>query len=375
MKVTTGFSEKRHDRDLVRCKGKLVLSILSLALLLSANAANYLGLFSQGSSEAATVIGESGVTTTLPESNPLPSTTRPPAPTAADAAAAAAAAQQPEEAVVGAGVTLSQSEPRVACPALNPPRGLLFVHVSKTGGTTMRHYMANVAKQAGLPLTYVNRTSWPKILKRQQARQFVFNQDISRVPLTDEARRQFFVIAAIRPPCSYAFSLWSYRSNAVYRHQEGFTMSSSLRKAAGIWIQKFPASAFGVEPYNTTANREIFALAASSDSSGMDVEQRIGARLGVPPGGDLLDKVDCWVRTQSFDEDFARCLQQYAECGGESSLKLPHIKPSNVGHHVGCRSFFDDSNLSSTASLLMERNPIFANSSRLGSKLFGGSCC
>jgi hypothetical protein len=237
------------------------------------------------------------------------------------------------------------------CPIVTPPVGLLYNHVSKTGGTTMEQLLL--------------------ALKRMNANLTVVVQpDTQQKYVTAQHRDRFFVIGTARPPCAFALSLWSFRSDHVLRRT----------RAGSLWAMEHGRDRYGLAPpFNTSADRERFAHMARTEPprlaqrgpgiNGLEAYYR--TRMG-RPAGSLLDGAHCWVRSDGrFGADFRRCLDEYVACGGQK-LRAPLVPHANTGHHLTCAEYF--AGLEGVEALLMNHSSDFKFDGSMG-RLFDGSCC
>jgi len=240
--------------------------------------------------------------------------------------------------------------PRPArCPVLLRPRGLLYNHVSKQGGSTFVALLQAVKRiNPGLNV--------------------VLQRDVKMHVVTEAERNEFFVIAGVRPPCAFAQSLWSYRSDEIGRNIHS--------NHAQYWVREaLPRGrdAYGLaRPYNTTLERERFEYVARTDVRVNGLEGYFRGRMGLPEGS-LLDAAHCWVRVDArfFAADFRKCIAKYAACGGQE-LKVPDFPHRNAGGHSSCGAYF--AGMRDLETFLMDRSPEFKARGSMGG-LFAGSCC
>ena len=111
----------------------------------------------------------------------------------------------PERTVLGA------SESPARCPAQEPPLGLLYNHVSKTGGTSMRLLLNASCRSIVFPIENHHFAQGDEELGSENGA-CVYQDDIKRLAITSAELESYFVIATVRRPCDYYLSLWAYLS-------------------------------------------------------------------------------------------------------------------------------------------------------------------
>lgn len=209
---------------------------------------------------------------------------------------------------------------------------------------------------------------------------FLHMREFTRTTFMD--RRQGFVIGSIREPCSQYLSLWSWGSlgNGAFRKEE--VTNPEL---------------YGVSPpyFNTTLDKKRF-LAWMRDPSVVGI---VGNRVKSSYGDIVLDRVDCWVFVEDFQQTLLGCLRMYQNQGGfvdweaptvaallekeddeydhdhHHEMKRRKIPPANKNdplgdprssHHGKCENMFDET----TAKQVEERTESFVY------KFFGyEGCC
>ena len=203
----------------------------------------------------------------------------------------------------------------IKCPP--NPRGVLYTHISKTGGTSMK----NVLKHVVAP-------EW-----------FTLQDDVDRdeetggqMVVSEADAAEHFVIANVRRPCDYWVSCWAFMSDEARRGKE--------------YALKNPY--IGLKPpYTSPGDRARFgALVKANDHFGY-TPMAIG-RIGA------WARPHCWVRTHVLMEDVLACLTHYVEeCGGEG-VDLEQVRAWMQEHpehlhkmtnaaseaHIPCSSFF-----------------------------------
>ena len=256
----------------------------------------------------------------------------------------------------------------LTCPADRLPRGVLFNHVSKTGGTSMDALLRGLSQAMGLPFLFATPMRSSAAGGRSQPtasallggkRGVVMMRDDWHFTVTDELREHFFVLGTVRPPCDWEVSSWAYRSGL----QASAVNAQRIKKNPGL---TFDHSLYGqVPPYNGTQDRRRFAAwLRSQDAVAADsLERSIQRRYGGVSKTSLPHAAHCWMRTTALIQDLAACLEQYASCGGERlnvSLWLrAHEKlRANPSARADCDEYFRDE---ADVKLVMRRNPSFGD--------------
>jgi hypothetical protein len=265
-----------------------------------------------------------------------------------------------------------------SCPAVSPPKGVLYNHVSKTGGTVFKALLRNAmgALDGNKNVTYVNNGA------HVDANSDLIGPDGALVIEDDFGHRgaapdtsghtfihhdlqvnaddaaNFFVIGLVRRPCDYQLSVWSSGSKNNYHR------NPALAKAQGWWGAS--------PPYDNDEDREKFNIWLDNVIGNRDSNRGFYDGNGVVFMSAALNKrypdpskVHCWVRTHKMTEDLKTCMQKYEACGG----KYDHegLSASNVAaakaladegtppsEHAACSSFYNSSMLSKVMSTEQE---------------------
>jgi len=100
----------------------------------------------------------------------------------------------------------------VSCPTTNPPAGVLYNHLSKTGGTslTARFY---ALKSPDMPLVKAGSREEMRQIKLGRDGALVIQVDTQPIQVSASDAARFFVIGLVRRPCDYALSIWSFSSD------------------------------------------------------------------------------------------------------------------------------------------------------------------
>ena len=321
------------------------------------------------------------------------------------------------------GVDPLQPEPLRAvagsrCPSANPPKGLLYNHMSKTGGTTMKLLLTEAMgvknSQGNVTLHHAEShiAGSDKSLGKDGA--LIFQDDTARdlqarpstqppTPSPDPSRAlsstcgkrpdrhahntrlaaphappclasvssqttsqdaaSFFVLGVVRRPCDYLVSTWAWSSML------------NRGKTSGTFLGKTP-------PYDNPEDQAAFASWMGEVISHRDagegwysgskfMSSALNSRYQDP------NQVHCWVRTHSMTDDLKKCMAQYGSCGGTYSLEglaadrmdearskaNAAIKPTETAK---CSTFFKNSSL---------MKDVMSSESSLISKYNLGSCC
>ena len=176
---------------------------------------------------------------------------------------------------------------------------LLYNHMPKTGGSTIRKYLADAE------IKHLIVSEFKKTL----------NEDMSK----------YFIIGSVRSPCNYYLSLYSFG-----RDGHGALRDNAFKK-------------------NITESRLIYGGSFQSGFK-LFVEQNGGVESSrfIQSYPDMA--VDCFVRTELLAGDLARCLEIYELRGGNKEYKFDraHLHQyfsdsgtvRNPSHHPTCHSFF-----------------------------------
>ena len=265
-----------------------------------------------------------------------------------------------------------------SCPAgASPPRGILFNHVSKLGGTSMKRILEAVARELRVPYLYARSSSWNEFAASTK-RAVVFEHDIEPITVSDRDRRNFFVLGTIRPACSYALSNWAYKSNLlhVYNGPQNKSQNIFEKRASAKWMREGWQDYRGLHhPYTGVEDLQRLERAViNNHQTELSVELKIRRRL-LPSGSNgsapFMDAAHCWMHTSTLVPDLIGCLRQYAACGGEELnatservLRDAFAHASNPSNHNPCTAYFRPE--------LAER---VSGLSPSVTRAFGGLCC
>ena len=101
----------------------------------------------------------------------------------------------------------------VSCPTTHPPAGVLYNHVSKTGGTELiKRLRALLVIPKNMPLSMPSSSEEMRQIKLCRDGTLVVQLDTKPIQLSASDAARFFVVGLVRRPCDYARSLWAFRS-------------------------------------------------------------------------------------------------------------------------------------------------------------------
>ena len=242
----------------------------------------------------------------------------------------------------------------VSCPTTHPPAGVLYNHVSKTGGTELIRRLKALLKSPDMPWVKVNSREGMSQVKLGRDGALVVQADTSPVQVSASDAARFFVIGLVRRPCDYARSVWSFRSGRCAQCSTGAngTSTSSMQGPKYCWLRAVCESGiYGSTPPYTSASdlarfeswvlrrpptkntsvkarvrtgspvsAQAHMFAAPSGLIGLHEDGLTGQltlRLGA---ANLSAHVHCWVRTHEMDAGLVACLEAYGDtCGGRLS--------------------------------------------------------
>ena len=285
------------------------------------------------------------------------------------------------------------------CPTARPPRGLLYNHLGKTGGTTMKELLIEAmgADRSGRGnVTFVNIDGHvpgdSPLLGPSGG--LVIQDDVNHELKTTTADAgPFFNIGMVRRPCDYMVSSWAFTSLSVRR-------TAHVNKIAALGDSRTPAASAAAHsllahddeamksmadmtyqqmldvsdpnrlwgsspPYDNDPDRSRFATWLSSAAAKRDAFKSWGdgARFmssHLQQRYDNPDAVHCWVRTHMMVDDLRQCMRKYGACGGKwagpESLSDERVaaakKRADSGiapsTYASCSSFFSNSSLMAT---------------------------
>jgi hypothetical protein len=187
--------------------------------------------------------------------------------------------------------TLSASATAASCPKSSPPLGVLYNHLSKTGGTTLKYMLQTLLNDGGLAPIKVSSHAVPsaELATHPPNGALIVQDDITNLQLEAYDAENFFTIAAVRRPCDYAVSYWTY--------------SSDLHHGTGQYEGTTP-------PYDGDTDVANFHLWRKEQSDDSSMTKSLAKRI---PDESL---VHCWVRTNHMLSDVQQCMTQFQSCGG-----------------------------------------------------------
>mmetsp|Transcript_72096 Transcript_72096/g.211226 ORF Transcript_72096/g.211226 Transcript_72096/m.211226 type:complete len:286 (-) Transcript_72096:113-970(-) len=206
---------------------------------------------------------------------------------------------------------------------------MLFLHFEKSAGT----YVGGILRSAVGDADYID-----------------YHQ--CSVPITN-VPGGYFVVAAIRNPCSQAVSQWEYQcektyllrvhgqqdgaANAQHLEEQGMcpSLTSSMNTQTSMW------EAFPVDP-----NYDGFFASLSEDAGRANMYQ---AQIQGNLQSIGFDRVDCWVRFEDLDATMNRCLQEFRAATGKpvnlTAVEAPSRKvalgvQAMDSHHGSCKDYY-----------------------------------
>jgi len=185
-----------------------------------------------------------------------------------------------------------------SCPSgAHPPRGLLFNHLSKTGGTTMKMLLFEATGASTNPNGNVTYIKPPDHITGSDKRigpngAFIVQEDVVHTLSVDEADAQdFFVVGIVRRPCDYMLSTWAWMSE----HNKG--------KGFPMWGVKPPydnpddLSRFSGWVDNVIAHRDA---GKGYEEGSFFMSSHMAQRY------EDTQHVHCWVRTHNMVDDIKK---------------------------------------------------------------------
>lgn len=248
---------------------------------------------------------------------------------------------------------------------MSPPAGLLYNHISKTGGTTIRDVLLKqICNQSVLRETTTHYNGSEDIFHDHAG--CVLQDDVENLTVTSEDAASFFVLGSIRHPCDWYLSLWSYMSDVFFAKcpngmLDGCSGEKIFSENPG-WAMAANNDMLGKSPpYNNSADMARFSTWSAQMQA---VEEKIleqGADTVTYRNSLLaykvayrygnINHVHCWMRTDTLLTDALRCLEYYnSTCGGSIENADWHkIVESDISadatarpsQHVSCDAAFD----------------------------------
>lgn len=269
---------------------------------------------------------------------------------AAPAADASAASQEGS----GGAVQFDAS----SCPEFkSAPRGLLYNHVGKTGGTVFKELLiqaTGACNGVNCPVKIVNLDrhipgNSPLLGPRGG---LVIQDDYHQgLKVTAEDAATFFTIGLVRRPCDFMISSWAY-------------MSERQQKLAG---EEFDSSKWGAlaeSGFDNSADRQRFStwvqtVSQLRDNNKTKLEGATYMSVALRDRYEDLSLVHCWVRTHNMVEDTKKCMAKYEKCGGI------YVKEGLTAHNVATAQMRAESG--DTGSKHAACSKFFANQTTMGS--------
>jgi len=223
--------------------------------------------------------------------------------------------------------------------------GLLYNHVSKTGGTSVKSFVLSAVCQERRWLT--GRTHWTgsEQIFRNSTPICVLQDDVHHMRVSAHDASIFYVLGSIRHPCDYYISYFSFVSEQKLRGKAlgwdrailGQTPPFSSPTDIGrffLWMRALN------DTYTRQRRGEVIWEWAA-----MPMAWQVANHYGSP------DNVHCWMRTASLLDDAISCVEQYvATCGGavergyQDALASARDARSahKTSHHASCDVYFDE---------------------------------
>ena len=257
------------------------------------------------------------------------------------------------------------------------PGGLLYNHVSKTGGTSMKQMLHAASRTLGWPLLLPKTRDAQELAEAANPSQplVVVQDDMRSFVLSEADAARYFVIGTVRPPCDYLLSQWSFRSDLLLRHTLHQTRSwHSVPVAEALRASPVSHLHGQLPPYtgaDDLARLRLWVTRAENVS--------LHHNLGLRYSANMLGQVHCWVQTQQLEAGVRRCLDEYAAACAIAdptraaalhrlarTLPKSHTQVSSAG---SCTSYFT----AAQRKEIMRRESRVLDLSRLG--LSPATCC
>ena len=257
------------------------------------------------------------------------------------------------------------------------PGGLLYNHVSKTGGTSMKQMLHAASQTLGWPLLLPKTRNAQELAEAANPSQplVVVQDDMRSFVLSEADAARYFVIGTVRPPCDYLLSQWSFRSDLLLRdtlHQTRSWHSVPVAEA----LRASPVSHLHgqLPPYTGADDLDRLRLWVTR-AENVSLHHNLGLRYSA----NMLGRVHCWVQTQQLEAGVRRCLDEYAAACAIAeptraaalhrlarTLSKSHTQVSSAGT---CTSYFT----AAQRKEIMRRESRVLDLSRLG--LSPATCC
>lgn len=216
------------------------------------------------------------------------------------------------------------------CQSDAKPVGVLFNHISKTGGTTMKQVLQMVLGGK------LGRTS--HILTKDHSLPsadelgyfpphgaFIVQDDIEHgLQVTSEDATHYFIIGLVRRPCDFVLSNWAYESD---KH-----------------VHKWPRDGLKA-PYDSADDLAKFQGYMSYEATREEQKQSMTAKLRSRIPDPSL--VHCWARTHNLVEDVKGCISKFVGCGGNvtfsdwASFGAHGDTKQMTSEHAPCEHYFN----------------------------------
>lgn len=230
-------------------------------------------------------------------------------------------------------------------------KGIIFPHISKVGGNSVRKFAKEIAQALGVP--FENPEEHDDLSKLSAPESVIFLQDNAFHNLNDELKRDFFVIGTYRNPCDTALSHWAY---------------VSMMDLAGNWRHVPPDyTAWKAEwndlrgvslPFDDAQSRINFKRYVDSGYL-LDEEQRMREKYDTT--GNIEDAASCWMNLYHLHDDLSRCLTAYLQHQNIQDVDVSAItrvvqygdndSKANPSPHPSCSSMFDSDMINHVSSL------------------------
>lgn len=229
------------------------------------------------------------------------------------------------------------------CPSENPPIGVLYNHISKTGGTSFKELLRDILSPDRGQLYNMkkdHKDPSPDMLKLMVPHGALVVQSDLSVGLQLEASdaQRYFTMGLVRRPCDFAVSSWAYDS-AKSSHL-GTAPDDIYGTTANLDTDEDIASFWRYYQYHAKLCEGNCGLAYHSMSRSLDIRM---------PDQNL---VHCWVRTHEMVGDTKKCISQFQSCGGNvtipssawSELERKYA-PMMESDHATCSSYFNSTQM------------------------------
>ena len=257
------------------------------------------------------------------------------------------------------------------------PGGLLYNHVSKTGGTSMKQMLHAASRTLGWPLLLPKTRDAQELAEAANPSQplVVVQDDMRSFVLSEADAARYFVIGTVRPPCDYLLSQWSFRSDLLLRHTLHQTRSCHSVPVAEALRASPVSHLHGQLPPYTGADDLARLRLWVTRAENVSLHHNLGLRYSA----NMLGRVHCWVQTQQLEAGVRRCLDEYAAACAIAdptraaalhrlarTLPKSHTQVSSAG---SCTSYFT----AAQRKEIMRRESRVLDLSRLG--LSPATCC